>query len=59
MEADTLGSLDTALITPTLSPEENERFMRGVISSRIPKFITVYGKREAGRLFEARKNYYA
>ena len=58
MEADTLGGLDIEYVKPTFNKESNERYMKGVMNGRLPKFISAYSKIEARRLIDARSGYY-
>lgn len=58
MEADTLGGLDIEYVKPTFNKESNERYMKGVIEGRLPKFVTEYSKKDAVRLIDARSGYY-
>lgn len=58
MEADMLSALDVNTKKPTLDAESNEKFMQAMLTTRIPKFITEFGKNEAKRLIEVREEYY-
>ncbi len=58
MEADTLGGIDPFELEPGFDPASNEKYMKGVKQSRIPYFVTDYGKREVEKLFKARQEYY-
>lgn len=58
MEADTLGMLDADRVTPTLSPQDEERFMKNSIEKlRYPRFVHEEAKEIASELIELRKNY--
>lgn len=59
MEADTLGMLDTDLVKPTFSKEDNEKFIEKEIEKRrIPAFIHQSAIRVAKNLVTKRINYY-
>lgn len=58
MEADTLGGLDVNFVKPTFDFESNEKYMRGVIEKRVPKFIAGFSKKMVNTLIQGRTNYY-
>ncbi|MFZ1721074.1 MAG: hypothetical protein WAU07_01060 [Microgenomates group bacterium] len=61
LEADTLGMLDSSRVKSTLTPSENERFMKNSIyTKRLPRFIHSTATRVANELIEKRDpNYIA
>lgn len=59
MEADTLGSLDQNFIKVTFDQQENDKFLRSVMTKRRPYFITAYAKREFRKHFHAREKLFA
>jgi hypothetical protein len=58
MEADMLSSLDVSSEKPVFDAESNEKFMEAMLTTRIPKFITDFSKKEAKRLVKARGDYF-
>jgi len=58
MEADMLSGLDVNTKKPVFDAESNKKFMEAMLATRIPKFITKFGKNEAKKLIEARVDYY-
>lgn len=59
MEADTLSGLDVTNEKSRFNAESNRRFIKAVKETRLPLFITAFGKREATRLLLARQCLYA
>jgi hypothetical protein len=59
MEADMLSALSIGGEKPKNDIVWNAKFMEAMKTTRIPKFITEYGKREAARLVKEREAYYA
>jgi len=57
MEADMLSSLEIST-KPVYDAESNEKFMKEMLTTRIPKFITEFSKNEAKRLIQIREDYY-
>lgn len=57
MEADTLSGLDV-VGKSQFDPASNKRFMEAVKKTRIPLFITTFGKHAATQLFQKRLNWY-
>jgi hypothetical protein len=59
MECDALGMLDTEQVHPTLSPKENEYFMKhSIYERRLPKFMHPEAKKVAEELIKKREWYY-
>ncbi len=59
MECDALGMLDVKRVTPTLSPEENEYFLRtSIYEKRLPRFIHPIAKKIAQELLKEREKSY-
>jgi hypothetical protein len=59
MECDTLGMLDVKLVKPTLSPTENQYFMKtSIYAKRLPLFRHQSAKKIATNLIKDRENYY-
>jgi HD superfamily phosphodiesterase len=58
MEADMLSSLDINTDKPIFDAESNKKFMEAMLTTRIPKFITEFSKKEAKKLVKAREYYY-
>lgn len=58
MEADTLGGLDVAFITPTFDWNSNERVMNGSRNRRQPLLITDYAKEMYEKVFQSRIDFY-
>ena len=58
MEADMLSSLDISKGKPVYDAKSNKKFMEAMFTTRIPKFITEFGKNEAKRLIQVREDYY-
>ena len=58
MEADMLSSLDVNTKKPIFDPESNKKFMKAMLATRIPKFITKFGKNKAKKLIKDREDYY-
>lgn len=59
MEADTLGMLDTDLVKPTFSKEDNDRFIeKEVKQRRALKFKHAVAKENLDTLISKRENYY-
>ncbi|HLM84156.1 MAG TPA: HD domain-containing protein [Candidatus Bathyarchaeia archaeon] len=58
MEADMLSGLDINTNKPIFDAKSNEKFMEAMLTTRIPKFITEFSKKEAERLIEAREKYF-
>jgi hypothetical protein len=58
MEADMLSGLDVNTKKPVLDVESNKKFMESMLTIRIPKFITEFGKNEARRLIRLREEYF-
>lgn len=58
LEADTLGALDTSLVKPTFDKSHNDKYIKSVITNRLPKFINNYSKEEALRLIAERQKFY-
>ncbi|MFA5926526.1 MAG: HD domain-containing protein [Parcubacteria group bacterium] len=58
MEADMLSSLDINTSKPIFDAKSNEKFMKAMLTSRIPKFFTEFSKKEAERLAKEREDYY-
>lgn len=59
MEGDTLGMLDTDLVKPTFSKEDNQRFMEREIKTRRKNVFTHHvAIKELERLTKVRENYY-
>ncbi len=60
MECDALGMLDTELVPPTLSPKENDYFIKtSILKKRLPRFIHPEAKKIAEKLIEKREQFYA
>ena len=58
MEADMLSALSIGGEKPKNDAVWNAKFMEAMRTTRIPKFITEYGKHEAARLVKEREAYY-
>jgi hypothetical protein len=58
MEADMLSSLQISSGKPVYDAESNKKFMEAMLATRIPKFITEFGKNEANKLIQAREDYF-
>lgn len=58
MEADTLGGLDVEKAKPTFDKDSNARYMEKVRVTRLPMFITDYGKQMFEKLYQSRVDYY-
>ncbi|MEI7750227.1 MAG: HD domain-containing protein [Candidatus Moraniibacteriota bacterium] len=58
MEADMLSALYIGGEKPKNDAVWNAKFMEAMRSTRLPKFITEYGKHEAARLVKEREEYY-
>jgi hypothetical protein len=58
MEADMLSALYIGGEKPKNDVVWNAKFMEAMKTTRLPKFITEYGKREAARLVKEREEYY-
>lgn len=58
MEADTLSGLDVATEKSHFDAVSNEKFVTAVKETRVPLFITTFGKQEASRLLSARRRFY-
>ena len=58
MEADMLSALYIGGEKPKNDVVWNEKFMEAMKTTRLPKFITEYGKHEAARLMKEREEYY-
>ncbi len=58
MEADMLSSLDINTNKPIYDAESNKKFMKAMLTTRIPKFITKFSKNEAKKLIQKRVDYY-
>jgi len=58
MEADMLSALQISVGKPSFDAESNQRFMEKFLASRLPKFITEFGKNEAQKLIQVREEYY-
>lgn len=58
MEADMLSSLDINSNKPIYDAKSNKRFMKAILTTRIPKFITKFSKDEAQKLIQKRAEYY-
>jgi len=58
MEAGMLSALDVNSSKPVLDFESNKKFMKAILATRIPKFITEFSKSEAKRLIRAREDYF-
>jgi len=58
MEADTLSGLDVTNEKSRFDVTSNTRFIKAVKETRLPLFITAFGKREAKRLLLARQRLY-
>jgi hypothetical protein len=58
MEADMLSSLDINTEKPVFDAESNKKFMKAMLATRIPKFITEFSIEEAKKLIIKRENYY-
>lgn len=58
MEADMLSALQISADKPKYDAESNAKFMEVMLATRIPKFITEYGKSEARKLIKIREEYY-
>jgi putative nucleotidyltransferase with HDIG domain len=50
MEADTLGAIDVSRVTPTFDKEGAEKYIKGLMSRRVPKFRTDLGKKTFAEL---------
>lgn len=58
MEADMLSSLQISKGKPVYDKESNEKFMQAMLTTRIPKFITDFSKKEAKKLIQVRNEFY-
>ena len=58
MEADMLSSIDISGNKPILDAESNKKFMESVLTTRIPKFITKFGRQQANKLIQKRIAYF-
>jgi len=58
MEADMLSSLEISVGKPVFDADSNKKFMEAFFTTRLPKFITEFSKREAKRLIQIRENHY-
>ena len=58
MEADMLSSLQISPGKPIYDAESNKKLMEAILSTRIPKFITNFSKKEAKKLILIREDYY-
>ena len=59
MEADTLGMLDTDLVKPTFSKEDNERFMKNEIyNRRMKNFKHQTALKLLDKMVQSRENFY-
>lgn len=58
MEADMLSGLQISPGKPVYDARSNAKLMEAMLTTRIPKFITAFSKREAKRLIRVRGNYY-
>jgi len=58
MEADMLSFLQVNSKKPVLDAKSNKKAMEDFFATRLPKFITKFGKNEAKRLIQAREDYF-
>lgn len=58
MEADSLGGLNTEVMSTFGDHPSEERFMKRSREFKFPRFITTYGKNEYERLFKKREEFY-
>jgi len=58
MEADMLSGLEVNTGKPVFDAKSNKKFMKVMLTARIPKFITSFSKIKAKKLIKARENYY-
>ncbi|MFH0805001.1 MAG: HD domain-containing protein [Patescibacteria group bacterium] len=58
MEADTLSGLDVETKKSQFDAASNKKFITAVAATRIPRFITKFGRREVKRLLRVRARYY-
>ncbi|OQA36664.1 MAG: HD domain protein [Parcubacteria group bacterium ADurb.Bin326] len=58
MEADMLSALQVSAGKPAYDAVSNKKFMKAMLETRIPKFITEFGKTEAKRLIQQREDYF-
>ncbi len=58
MEADMLSFLQVKSKKPVLDFESNKKAMENFFATRLPKFITKFGKNEAKRLIQTREDYF-
>ncbi len=58
MEADMLNGMDIDTEKPKRDAEFNKKYMHSLMTTRMPKFITDYGKAEAKKLIARRIEYF-
>lgn len=58
MEADTLSGLDMTTTKSQFDAASNDKYMVAVQTTRLPRFITAFGKRRAQELFQKRTGFY-
>lgn len=58
MEADMLSGLQISPGKPIYNTDSNNKLMEAMLSTRIPKFITKFGKKQAKKLIKIREDYY-
>ena len=58
MEADMLSALEMSEGKPSFDAESNKKFMKVMLTTRIPKFISKFSKNETKRLIKIREDYY-
>ena len=59
MEADMLSSLQITKGKAVYDKISNQKFMQAMLTTRIPKFVTEYSKKEADKLIQLRDEFHA